>query len=93
LSSPEQVTPVAILVNEWEWRPVLEYYSQTGLLSGELQVTGVDAADWLILVYEDGLPEFYTMWPEFQRLSTLTAATWWRSPSGLPLVGVVQAPQ
>lgn len=93
LSSPEEATQVAILVNEWEWRPVLEYYSQTGLVSGELQVTGIDDADWLVLVYEDGLPEFYTMWPEFQRLSTLTAPTWWRSPAGQPLVGVLQAPR
>jgi hypothetical protein len=91
--SPNEPTQVAVLVNEWEWRPVLEYYNEAGLLEGELQLTGIDDADWLVLVYEDGLPEFYTMWPEFQRLSTMTTPTWWRSPAGMPLVGVVQAPR
>lgn len=56
-----------VVVNDWEWHPVLDHYAEAGLI-GPVNWSPLSSADIAIVVYEDAAPELYTNWPDLAAL-------------------------
>jgi hypothetical protein len=77
-----------VVVNDWEWHPVLDYYAETGRISPVVW-SSLANADIAIVVYEDAAPELYSNWPDIAALRVAgRSVASQRAPDGTLLVEV-----
>lgn len=79
---------VAVVANAWEVAPVLYRYASMGLMPAPVEVVPVASADVVLAVFDDGLPELYTVARDVTWLAEQAGdAAWtWNAPDGTPLI-------